>query len=212
MILKIIACVVPLTLAHADVTASSVNLNHSQSAYDATLSKGEQDQWIEKAQNFLNGIKTMRARFIQVTYHPQGGVESRTGSLKWLLPAHIRFTYDGEPALDVASDGVSFRQKDEDGISSALDIDSTPAGMILKRGISFRRDAIIRDIIAQDGEVAFVLSSPDDPKGATLTLIFKKTPCVLTKWSTREPSGRVIQIELVDAKMNLPLSKKDFDL
>lgn len=196
-----------LTLAHAGLTSSSVT-----TAPSTNTSTSAQDGWIEKAQNFLNGIKTMKARFIQVTYHPNGVVESRTGTLKWLLPAHIRFSYEGEPMLEVASDGSAFRQKDEDGLSSAIDIDSTPAGMILKRGISFRKDAIVKDVLTHGGEVAFILASPDDPKGATLTLVFSQSPCMLTKWSTREPSGRVIQVELINPQMNISMSKSEFKL
>lgn len=210
-IILLLGSLLTLTTAYARLTPSSVSTAPTADLAH-NLSRADQDAWIEKAQNFLNGIQTMQARFIQVTYHPNNQVESRTGYLKWLLPSHIRFTYEGEPMLDVASDGVAFRQKDEDGVSAAIDIDSTPAGLILKRGVSFRRDAVVKNIITHEGEVAFILASPDDPNGATLTLVFKQNPCMLIKWSTREPSGRVIQVELIDPKMNVPLSKHEFKL
>ncbi len=173
--------------------------------------KNEQDL-LAKAHNFLSNIKTLKGKFIQVTTSPNGMTESRTGSLKWLRPGYVRFDYEGQPLLQVASDGESFRQKDEDGVSLPIAIESTPAGLILKNTVDFKRDAVIKHVVQKDGFALITLATKEDPEGATLTLIFKVTPFHLAQWTTIDTAGFITDVILMDIQLNTPMKKSEFDL
>ncbi|MBX9977350.1 MAG: outer membrane lipoprotein carrier protein LolA, partial [Alphaproteobacteria bacterium] len=152
-----------------------------------------QNMWLEKAQDFLNGINTLKAKFVQVTSHPNGVMDSRTGMLKWMRPGYIRFDYDGLPFLQVAADGESFRQKDQDGISMSVSIDSTPAGLILKNNLNFRKDAVVKQVLDKDAFVLITLTSKDDPEGAALiweTTTVVHVSCLCWSWHTARCSPK----------------------
>lgn len=190
----------------------AISVDIYEGSQDKPLPKGVQDHWINEAQHFLNGIKTLSAQFVQVTTHQNGQTESRDGYLKWLRPAHIKFNYSGKPLLQVVSDGESFRQKDEDGSSMPIAIENTPAGLILSKIIDFRRDAVIKRVMEKDPFVMITLASKEDPEGATLTLIFKKSPFSLAQWTTVDTTGRIIDVILLDPRMNISMGKNEFKL
>lgn len=198
----------PLTASHVVDAPTVVDIYDGASP---ALPLETQNMWLEKAQDFMNGIDTLQAKFVQVTSHPNGVIDSRTGMLKWMRPGYIRFDYDGLPFLQVAADGESFRQKDEDGTGLSVAIDNTPAGLILKNNLNFRRDAIVKHVIDKDAFVLVTLASKDDPEGATLTLVFKKeVPFSLVQWTTVDTTGRVIDVVLMDVQAGIPMKKSEF--
>lgn len=168
------------------------------------------DTLVEKVEGFLNGTKSMKARFVQVTTDVDGTIVTRTGRFSWLRPGYIKFAYDGKPFLQVIADGDSFMQKDEDGRSLPISIDNTPAGLILKKTISLKKDAIVKNVIEQDGMFFITVVSKQDPHSGTLTLVFQKSPFFLKQWTVLDNTGRLVDLILVDHQFGLPLTKKDF--
>ncbi len=184
--------------------------------YDAAqvppLPKDAQDEWLRKAENFLSGIKTLKAPFIQVTAHTNGVIESRNGLLKWLRPGCVMFNYNDKPFLQVIADGEFFVQKDDDGTSSPIAIENTPAGLILKEKVDLKKDAVIHYITEKDAFIIISVANKDDPGSARLILVFKKSPFSLTQWTIIDTTGRITDVVLLNPEMNLPMQKSEFKI
>lgn len=178
---------------------------------DGTMSSRKRDEWIETIDHFLSTIRTLSSSFVQITTHKSGHlVEQRTGVLRWLRPSHIHFVYDGKPNLEVLSDGENLRQKDEDGESLSIAIDSTPARLLLQTTVNLRRDALILDAVETPTHVTIILANKDDPHGPNLILGFRKHPFCLLQWTTVEDSGRVTDVILNEPKLNVSMTKRSF--
>lgn len=197
--------------ASSSISVDAKPIESIVSFKDGTMSPQQRDEWIEKIDHFLSTIRTLSSSFVQVTTHKSGHVmEQRTGVLRWLRPSHIHFVYEGKPALQVLSDGENLRQKDDDGESMSVAIDSTPARLLLQTTVNLRRDALILDVVETPTHITIILANKDDPNGPNLILGFRKNPFCLLQWTTVEDSGRVTDIILNEPKLNISMTKQSF--
>ena len=177
---------------------------------EGTLSKKKRDEWIEEINHFLTRVNTLSAQFVQITTHKNGSIlDQRTGSLKWLRPAHIHFVYEGVPPLEVLSDGENIRQKDEDGESMSMAIDATPARLLLKKTVDLKNEAVILDVIETPTHVTVILASEDDMNGPSLMLGFRRFPFCLMQWTTVEEK-RMTDLILHEPELNVTMKKDAF--
>ncbi len=165
-----------------------------------------QEALLSKIQGFLNGIHTMRAKFVQVTDR-----ETRNGTFKWLRPHHLRFDYTGAPQLQLSCDGDYFKQKDADGITE-YEVWRTPASLLLKPSLDFKNDAHIKSLAEVAGMIMLEVAQKDDPDGPTLTLIFRPQPFSLVQWRMLDASGNITDVILADIEAGISLDKKEFQL
>lgn len=182
-------------------TFMTLNASHGMRALTP-----EQEGLLTRIQGFLNGIKTMRSKFIQVTDR-----ETRHGTLKWLRPYHIRFDYAGDPLLHLSSDETHFTQQDADGLNT-YEVWRTPASLLLSPSLNFKKDAEIKNLAQVDDLIMMEIAQKDDPDGPSLTLIFRPTPFALIQWKMVDASGNVTDVVLVDIEVGIPMHKTEFTL
>jgi len=151
---------------------------------------------IARAETYLNAITALRARFLQVA--PDGSTSE--GALSLLRPGHLRLDYDPPSAIVVFADSnwLVYRDKELDQ-TSYLDIDSTPAGLLIKPHLSLEGDGLaVTGVVRRPGVLEITVIKAADPRQGRITLIFSEQPFQLRQWHVIDAQGQSTSVSLFD--------------
>lgn len=157
----------------------------------------EQDRAdIARVENYLNGIKTLTARFLQIA--DNGGTAE--GMLYLSRPGKLRLEYDPPvPILLVTVGGFLVHYDKDLKAVSYLPIDSTPAGILVRNRIQLSGDITVTKVERGPGSLRLTLVQTKDPQAGRITLVFSERPFALTNWQVVDAQGRVTRVALTDA-------------
>jgi outer membrane lipoprotein-sorting protein len=167
----------------------------------------EQQAELQKLADYLNGIRTMTARFTQ--YSENGGVAE--GRLYLDRPGRMRFEYDPPSPILLVADGnfVIYFDKSLQQ-TSYLPIGSTPAWFLLRNDIRLGGDVTVTGYEHTPGAIRVTLVQTKDPDAGAVTLTFSDRPLELKQWSLIDAQGKRTTVALTDVKLGVPLDKKLF--
>ncbi len=154
---------------------------------------------LAKAEGYLNGINTLQARFTQV--NPDGS--SNEGDLYISRPGKMRLAYDPPTPMLMVADGafliyVDTQMKD----ASHVDLNDTPAGLLLKKDLSFKdTDIKLGGVKSATGTVEIVASMAKDPTAGKLTLIFTEAPFELKQWRVLDAQRKEVVVTLQNVRL-----------
>ena len=163
---------------------------------------------LKKAEAYLNGVKTLKARFVQV--NPDGA--SHEGDLFVSRPGKMRLVYDPPTPMLMVADGafliyVDTEMKD----TSHVRLDETPAGLLLKENLSFTDPGVtLGGVKLGPGTVEITAAMAKDPAAGKLTLVFSDGPFELRQWRVRDAQNKEVTVTVFDAKLGLALDKALF--
>lgn len=166
---------------------------------------------LAKAEQYLNGISTLQARFTQV--NPDGS--SNEGDLYISRPGKMRLVYDPPTPMLMVADGVFLIYVDTQMKDvSHIDLNDTPAGLLLKKDLSFKDpDIKLGGVKAATGTVEIAASMAKDPAAGKLTLIFTEAPFELKQWRVLDAQRKEVVVTLdnirLGGKMDAALFKYD---
>jgi outer membrane lipoprotein-sorting protein len=148
---------------------------------------------IEAAENYLNGIATLQAEFIQSFADGQ----VLTGTFYLSRPGRLRFTYD-PPVNDfiVADGSFLFYWDDRLQQQSNAPIGSTLADFILRDSIAFSGDVKLVKAEKDAGVLRLTLTPAEDAALGRLTLVFTQAPLALRQWQVVDAQGAVTEVTL----------------
>ena len=163
---------------------------------------------IGRAEDYLNGITTLKARFLQIS--PNG--TSVEGDAYLSRPGKLRLQYDPPSPLLVVADGtfliVHDRQLDA---PSYLPLDSTPAGILVRANVKLDGgDVAVSRVTRLPGVVRVSVVQAEDPNAGEITLVFSDAPFVLRQWQVRDAQNQVTTVSLFEAQTGLTLDSKLF--
>src|SRR3954462_7908104 len=94
---------------------------------------------LKKAETYLNGITAMQSRFVQV----DADGTSHEGDLYISRPGKMRLVYDPPTKMLMVADGkfLIYVDKEMNDVSH-IDLNDTPAGLLLKSNLSFSDPAV----------------------------------------------------------------------
>jgi outer membrane lipoprotein-sorting protein len=172
-------------------------------AHDATV--------LLRAENYLNAMKSLKARFLQVA--PDGSIAH--GTLYLRKPGKMRWDYDDpSPITMVSKTGkVLYYYDAELEEMSELPIDDSLAAFLVEKNISFRdpRLEILR-ATAQDGAEVVRLRHKEQPDEGELAFEFTTAPYALQNIVLKDAKGEETGISLDHAQQNIPLKESLFEL
>ncbi len=163
---------------------------------------------IGRIEAYLNRIGTLKARFLQVS----STGELSEGTLFISRPGKLRIEYDPPvPILIVASRGVlTYFDKELEQVSE-IDLESTPAGILVGENISFfSGDFTLTRFKRQADAARITLVRTEDPQEGSLTLIFSDRPLTLRKWIVTDAQGVKTTVSLLKTRFGLPLNPELF--
>lgn len=163
---------------------------------------------LKKAEATLNGVKTLKARFLQV--NPDGS--SHEGDIYVSRPGRMRLVYDPPTPMLMVADGafliyVDTEMKD----ASRLSLDDTLAGILLKDNLSFADPAVkLGAVKVGPGTVEITAAMAKDPSAGRLTMVFSDSPFELRQWRMVDAQNKEVSVTLFDAKPGVTLDKNLF--
>ncbi len=169
------------------------------------LTEAEQ-KTVLQAQDWLQSVETLSARFVQV-----GGGGQAVGTMLLKRPGLIRFNYSPPAKVLLVSDGafVSFIDY-EVGQVSQWPLSQTPLSYLVPEQLDLMAEADIDQVTRTGGQVSFRLRDPDNPEQGTITLEFAEQPYRLTGWRVVDAQGQETAVALADIVTNIDLPLGSF--
>lgn len=163
---------------------------------------------LKKAEAYLNGITTLKSRFVQV--NPDGG--NYTGDLYISRPGRMRLVYDKPTPMLMVADGKFLIYVDTQmNDASHLDLDETPAGLLLKENLSFGDPTVkLLDVKRGPGTLEITAAMAKDPAAGKLTMVFSEGPFELRQWRVVDAQNKEVIVTLENAQKGVTLDKALF--
>ncbi|HVI52801.1 MAG TPA: outer membrane lipoprotein carrier protein LolA [Candidatus Sulfotelmatobacter sp.] len=161
-----------------------------------------------RAEEYLNTIKTLKARFTQIS--PAG--DSIDGSVYLSRPGKMRLDYDPPSPIQVMANGnfLIYYDKQLKQVSY-LDLESSIAGVL------------VRDQVRLDGpdlKLLKITHAPDllnitvthrkDPSQGQITLVFTEHPFALRQWKVVDAQNQLTTVSLYQPQQGIPLDSELF--
>lgn len=196
-----------LLISLASIFCTTTHPTTAKSAQTLT----DQQTQLNKLQNYLNGIDTLRANFTQ---DQNGNASSGKMYLKRFGResfGKLRLEYAPPTNNKIIANGEILRIEDgETKDISEYSIDSTPASFLLRHKIDFSSDLNVKKIETKGKKIYLTLNRPGDD-GVTLTLIFVTSPILrLQEWSVLDPQNNITHVILKQVEIGIPLEEKLF--
>lgn len=163
---------------------------------------------VKKAEAYLNGITTLKSRFVQV--NPDGG--NYNGDLYISRPGRMRLVYDAPTPMLMVADGKFLIYVDTQmNDASHLDLNETPAGLILKENLSFSDPSVkLLDVKRGPGTVEITATMAKDPGAGKLTMVFSEAPFELRQWRVVDAQNKEVIVTLENAQKGMTLDRSLF--
>ena len=173
----------------------------------ATLTPADRG-WVERVQDTLDAIITLKARFLQVA--PDGATTQGTA---WLdRPGRMRFQYDKpSPLLLVANHNMLVFNDSELKQTTTLPLDKTPLGLLLSRNVTLSGSVTLTAFRHAGGQVQLTLVRTATPGDGSLTLNFSDQPLALHSWSVIDAQGKQTRVLLSDVVLGGSFPQNLFD-
>lgn len=156
-----------------------------------------------RVEDYLNTIKTLKARFTQ--YSPGG--DTVEGTILLSRPGRMRLDYDPPSPVQIVATGTFLIYFDKQLKQvSYLDLESSIAGVLV-------RDRI--DLDGPDLKLIRLTRAPDvlnvtvahrrDPGQGRITLVFTEHPFALRQWQVEDAQGQTTTVTLSEPQPGIPL-------
>ena len=163
---------------------------------------------VERALKYLNGISTLRARFVQVS---SNGTYAE-GEVLLQRPGKMRFEYDPPiPALLIAN-GLSLLYYDRElKEASFLPLWETPLWFLIREEVRLSDDMRIEAVEQGRGLLRVALRDATNPDIGEVTLIFEDLPLALRKWQVVDAQGVLTEVALVNPQFGVEIEDEAFE-
>lgn len=183
----------------ACMLAAAIPIHAWAQAHAAVLSDTDQATLVSVG-TYLNGIKSLKARFLQTSLGGGGPGDSDASSagVVWLeRPGRMRFQYDKpSPLLLVAGGGQVVFHDSQLGQTTNIPIDQTPLGLLLADKISLSGEVTTTDFERPPGQLQITLVRTKTPGDGSLTLYLQAEPLALVGWSVVDAQGRETRLRM----------------
>jgi outer membrane lipoprotein-sorting protein len=166
------------------------------------LPPDERARDIARIEDYLNGLRSMKARFVQ--FAPNGG--RATGALLYERPDKMRLDYDPPSPVLIIANGWELIYHDRKlEQTSHLFTSSTPLGFLLEDHIRLRGDVTVTDFGRRDGQIMVTLIQTDEPDEGGITLFFDDDPIALRRWAVTDAQGQTTHVVLDEVQLDVPI-------
>jgi len=155
---------------------------------------------------YLNGIRTMTARFEQVA--SDGGTAS--GRLWMERPGRMRFEYDPPSPILLLADRFYVYYVDRQlAEMQKVGLKFTPAWFLLRDPISFA-DLQVTRLERGSNVMRIAVADPPNPDNGILTMLFTDAPLALRQWTVVDQQRKATTVTIDDSQFGMALDPKLF--
>lgn len=152
---------------------------------------------INRIEKYLNGIRSIQSRFIQIN---SDGSDWQ-GELYVQRPGKFRFEYDPPvPHLLIANGSWLFHVDKRLKETNIIPLLETPASFLVRDDISFRNGLKVTKFDRAPGILKLSMVTKDNPDLGEVTLTFTDQPLELRKWSIRDAQDNYTHVTLQNAR------------
>jgi outer membrane lipoprotein-sorting protein len=163
---------------------------------------------VGRIEAYFNGVRTMRARFLQSASTGQ----TAEGSVALQRPGRMRIDYDPPVPVLIVADGTWLIYHDR-GLNqiSYLPLGSTPAGILVEDRIDLDGGGLtIVDFARAAGVVRITVVRTQSPADGSLTLAFSESPLELRQWRVVDAQGVATTVSLSEIETGMKLDPQLF--
>jgi len=188
----LLALAIPLAVAHA--APAEIQLNPQDTLV------------LQRVAAYLNGIRTMTARFSQVASNGQS-----SGTMYISRPGRMRFEYDAPNPITLIADTfyVYYWDKDLHQVQQ-VGLKSTPAWFFLRDPINFTGDSIVTGFQRADNQIQISVVERANPDSGSLTMVFTENPLSLRQWTVVDQQGKTTTVALSGLQYGVALNPNLF--
>ncbi len=158
---------------------------------------------LQQAQNYLNSVRSMRARFQQAS----STGKQATGTVYMRRPGRMRIEYDPPAEVLVVANGsyVIYEDGELEQVSY-IGLGDTPLGILLRDEVKLSDPAItVTGMRRQAGMMEVDIVETEAPGQGTLTLVFMESPLELRSWRVRDAQTVEVAVTLLRPRFNVDL-------
>ena len=179
----------------------------SRAAEQAALSP-DQSAAVRRAVRYLNGMTTLKARFIQVS---SNGAYAE-GRVIIQRPGRLRFDYDPPHPVLIIANGLSLLFYDRDlKQASFLPLWETPLWFLIREQVTLTEDVVVTGVEQALGTLRITLEDRKMADAGSVTLVFSDRPLDFKKWEIVDAQGVLTQVSLVNARYGMEVDQEAFD-
>ena len=158
---------------------------------------------LQRIAAYLNGIRTMTARFRQIA----GNGTVSEGKLWVARPGRMRFEYDPPNPIRLLADSTYvYYWDDELKQASKYELRSTPAWFLLRDPIAFGADVTVTSFQRVGGAtIGVTVVENAQPDAGSLTLVLTENPLTLRQWIVVDQQGKTTTVTLSDLHFGMAL-------
>lgn len=152
---------------------------------------------VARVEQYLNGITTLQARFLQVA---ERGAPL-AGDFYIKRPGRLRFQYDPPARIQIVADGrqVTYYDADTDQISQ-LPTGLTVAKFLVSETISLTSELQVTKVERDAALLQITAIQSRAPSEGYVTLTFADRPLQLRRWTVVDGRNRAISVTLTNLK------------
>jgi outer membrane lipoprotein-sorting protein len=166
---------------------------------------------VRRVETYLNGIRTISARFNQV--NPDGSFSSGSFQVD-RGRATMRFDYDPPSEILLVAPG-DWRLIFSDGTArqvNVLPVGETPLGFMLSKQVRLDggEEVSVVEATREKGEIVLALMRPSAPDQGKVRLAFVERPIEMRRWAVTDPQGLTTVVILEGMVLNKPIDPDVF--
>jgi outer membrane lipoprotein-sorting protein len=149
---------------------------------------------LSQISNYLNQMTTLTSEFTQI--NPDGTVSTGTVYIK--RPGRVRFEYDNDNTLVLASGGnVAVFDSKSNGGPQQYPLSQTPLSIILDANVDLGRANMVTGHSEQNNATIVTAQDPKRPQNGNIQMVFSN-PTELRQWIVTDDSGQKTTVILGD--------------
>ncbi|MBT4933470.1 MAG: outer membrane lipoprotein carrier protein LolA [Rhodospirillaceae bacterium] len=171
--------------------------------------KGADKSDVLRVQKYLNGLITLKSRFLQAS--STGNFAEGTFYLS--RPGKMRIEYDPPVQFLIVADGtwLIYHDKELEQITH-IPLGTTPADILVQENLSLLAGELIVTKIERGPGIIGVTLVREEDDGGQLTLIFSDKPLQLKKWIVLDPQGIKTSVSLLSTQRDVSFDPKLFNV
>lgn len=163
---------------------------------------------IARVEDYLNGIKTLHSRFVQVASNG----DYAEGDVFVDRPGRLRFEYDPPSPVLLIANGLSLLYYDKElRQSSFVPLWETPLWFLMREDVKLSGGVEVTKVGRGAGTLSVTLQEKKAEGAGAVTLRFSDNPLTLRKWEITDPQGITTEVALVNPKFGVKIDRDMFD-